>query len=90
MATKVALGANFPANTLSADLYELQLFCAPNAAGIDYRVERLNTGQVASGTLAADLPASSTFLCPRLWVNNAATAAACAIDLVSLYVESDA
>jgi hypothetical protein len=89
-ATKVALGANFPANTLSADLYELQLFCAPNSGSIDYRVERLNTGHVASGTLAADLPASGAFLCPHLWVNNGATAAACAIDLVSLYVEADA
>jgi hypothetical protein len=65
VATRVALGANFPANTLSADLYELQLFCPPNSGSIDYRVERVNTGQAASGTLATDLPTNAAFLCPR-------------------------
>jgi hypothetical protein len=88
-ATKVALGANFLANTLSADLYELALFAAPNGADVGYRVERLNTGDVASGTLTTDLPANTALLSPQLWRNNGATALAVGIDVVSQYIETD-
>lgn len=87
-ATAVDLGANFPANTLSTDLYELVLFCPPNASGVGYRVERLNTGHVAEGTLATDLPASTTLLSPQVWRNNGASALAVGIDVVSQYLET--
>jgi hypothetical protein len=87
-ATTIDLGANFPANTLSADLYELVLFCAPNGASVGYRVERLNTGHVAEGTLATDLPAATTLLSPQVWRNNGATATAVGIDVVGQYLES--
>jgi hypothetical protein len=88
-ATKVALGANFPANTLSTDLYELALFSAPCGSTVYYRVERLNTGDVATGSLTTDLPAAGQLLSLQLWRNNGTTALAVAVDLVSMYIETD-
>lgn len=92
----IDLGANFPANTANV-LYELQLFASPdNAAGntVGYRVENLNTGNVASGTLTAatagtQLPLNTTLLAPRAWRFNNTAAAAVAIDIATLYVETD-
>jgi hypothetical protein len=88
-AQTIDLGANFPANTLSADLYELMLYAPPNGTTIGYRVERLNTGHVAEGTLSSNLPVSTTLMGPTLWRCNNATALAVGIDLVQLYIETD-
>jgi hypothetical protein len=58
-----------------------------------WQVTRLNTGHVASGTLtggAAVLPAADVLLTPfQAWVSNNTTAAAVAIDIMSVYVETD-
>jgi len=88
-ATSVSLGASFPANTRSVDVYELALFAAPNAATVSWRVERLNTGDAATGTISTDLPAATQLLAPQLWRNNGATALAVGLDLMSLYLETD-
>ena len=88
-ATKIALGASFPANTLSADAYELELFCPSGGGDVRYRVERLNTGDVASGTITTDLPAATTLLAIQMWRSNNATALAVGIDLCGLYIETD-
>jgi hypothetical protein len=88
-ATAVDLGAGFPSNTLSTDVYELILFAPPNGAAIDYRLARLNTGDVAQGSLAADLPLNTQFMAPHVWRNNGSTALAVGIDIVNIYVETD-
>jgi hypothetical protein len=92
--TPIDLGANFPARTTSADLYELNLFAPPNVSGeVRYEVRRLNTGDVAAGTLsggAAVLPQSGTLLSMfHGFINNQATAAAVGFDLVQFYCETD-
>jgi hypothetical protein len=87
-ATAIDLGANFPANTSSVDLYEVTLYCAPNGADIKYRVERLNTGHVAEGTLTAKLPVNTVFMGQQVWRNNGATALAAAFDLFTIHVET--
>ena len=92
--TAIDLGVNFPANTLSADLYELALFAPPGSNNtVYYEVTRLNTGHVASGTLTGTagtaLPASTTFLGHVAWRTNNATALAVGIDVVSVYIETD-
>lgn len=89
----VDLGTSFPANGLSADLYELILSAAPGSADVGWRVERLNTWDVAGGTLSnttpgTTLPAASTFLAPRLWRSNNSTALAVGIDLLSVSIET--
>ena len=93
--TPIDLGANFPANTLSTDVYELALFSAPSWAGdIAYEVTRLNTGHVATGTLVpaggVALPSSTTLLtyCWGYRTNNA-TALAVGIDIMGDYIETD-
>lgn len=93
--TPIDLGANFPANTLSADLYELTLYSPSNETSkVYWRVERLNTGHVASGDISGSggviLPSASTRL-SLLWCfrSNNATALAVGLDIISDYVETD-
>ena len=92
--TPIDLGVNFPTNTQSTDMYELTLFSSPNSNNeVGYRVERLNTGDVASGMLTGTagvaLPASTTLLTNNDFRTNNATASAVAIDYASIYFETD-
>ncbi len=94
--TPINLGANFPANTLSIDVYELVLFAKPAADNtVYYRVTCLNTGYVAEGTLTAatagvQLPANTTLLAmTQVWRTNNATALAVGLDIMSDYIETD-
>jgi hypothetical protein len=93
--TPIDLGSDFPANTLSADVYELILY-SPNYenATVYWQITRLNTGHVASGvvvgTSSAILPTASSFLLPWLiWRSNNATALAVAFDFMFDYFETD-
>lgn len=91
--TPIDLGANFPANTLSVDMYELELSCASGVNNsIDYKVTRLNTGNVATGTLTGTagtaLPANTTLLTPiKAWRCNNATLLAVGLDIAAIAVE---
>ena len=85
----VDLGANFPANTLSADAYEIALFSPSNGGQIFYRITRLNTPYVAEGSFTSGLPSSSTLLCHQIWRCNNATALAVGIDICGIYMETD-
>ena len=85
-ATKTALGADFP-TTGGWDLYELILSAEPNGSAINYRVERLNGGNVASGTITTDLPANTSFLAPHVWFNNGTTAGSAVFGFVDMYLE---
>lgn len=92
--TPIDLGANFPANTLSVDVYELALFCAPGSTSVGWEVTRLNTGHMASGTLTGtvgtQLPAVTTLLTySQNWRTNNATALAVGLDIFSDYIETD-
>jgi hypothetical protein len=88
-ATPIDLGASFPANTLSTDWYELILYAAPAGTNVQYRVNRLNTGATASGTiLAANLPNNTQVLNPLwMWRTNNATALAVGLDFGGAYYE---
>jgi hypothetical protein len=85
--TPINLGVNFPTNTTNVDLYELALTCPPSG-GCTYTVTRVNTGQTASGSLAAGvIPASATLLTyQQAWRSNNATAAAVGLDIESDYI----
>ena len=92
--TPIDLGVNFPTNTQSVDMYELTLFSWPSSNNqVGYRVERLNTGNVASGVLTGTagvaLPASTTLLTNNDFRTNNTTAAAVALDYASIYFETD-
>lgn len=82
---EVNLGANFPIT--SGAMYELFLHCEPNGSAIEYYVRRLDSAQVAQGTLSSDLPAATTVMAPQCAMHNGATAEVVGIDIVSMYYE---
>ncbi|MFN3351463.1 DUF2793 domain-containing protein [Pseudorhodoplanes sp.] len=86
-ASAINLGASFPSNS-AQEFYELMLSAEPGGSEVQYRVERLNTGHVATGTISTNLPDAGTFLTPHLWGNNGTTAAAVQIALHTMYLEN--
>lgn len=85
----VGTGLSFPCNTANTDFYETRMFVVPNTTTVYYSIERLNTGELFEGSTATNLPANTTLLAPQLWVNNGTTAAAVAIDVSAMYLETD-
>jgi hypothetical protein len=93
--TPIDLGANFPCNGTSTDMYELYLYASPSGTGntVGYRVVRHGTSYSANGTLTAStpgtqLPAVTTALTHQIYrfTNNTT---AVGIDIASVYLESD-
>ncbi len=92
----IDLGVNFPANSLSADAYELALFSPPNSfSTVFYEVTRINTGDVATGAIVGD---GAAIILPSPYLQltyswnfrtNNATALAVGIDIMSDYIETD-
>jgi hypothetical protein len=58
--TLIDLGATMPVNT--TDMYELVLYCGPNASSVTYKVTNMNTAAVVTGTISTNLPANTQFL----------------------------
>jgi len=87
-ATKVDLGSNFPRGVTDT-IYELNLFCEPNGSVVKYKVIDLKNNYVAEGTISTDLPSSTTFLAPHIFLSNGGTASAVTMHVVRLYLESD-
>ncbi len=87
-ATKVDLGASYPANNTTA-VYEFTMFAPPNGSQITVRVQRLDTNISTTTTLTTNLPTATTFLTAHEYMNNGGTAQAVAFDLMRVYVESD-
>lgn len=86
-ATRIDLGANFPTNN-PAVLYTMLIHADPNAADVSYWIQREDTGDIATGTVAADLPANTQFLNPKLYMNNGNTAGAVAFAFAGAYFET--
>lgn len=100
--TRIDLGANFPSDTTNADLYRACFYSSPWEVGqVYYEVTRLNiidsqTGlpvYVASGRLfgvpSTQIPAATTFLCPKIYRSNGGNATAVGIDVSSIYIETE-
>ena len=86
-ATAVDLGASFPTNS-GQTMYEAVFSAETNGSDIKYRVENLNSGVIAEGTLSTNLPTNTVFMGPHMWYNNNATAAAVELAIGNLYLES--
>jgi hypothetical protein len=67
----------------------LFIAAAPNAASVWVRAVNEVTGAVFEREITSDVPASTQFLSPRLYLNTGATAAAVAYDCAGLYLETD-
>ena len=85
--TAIDLGATFAIN--NTHMLEIVLWCPPNGSTISYRVTNWSTGAQTSGDLTTNIPASTTFLTPSIWITNNATAAAQTMDFISMYLETD-
>jgi hypothetical protein len=87
---RTSLGASFPCNTISTDWYEFAMFAPQNANSVYYQVTRLNTGDVATGTLTgAQIPANTQLLQFQTIRSNGGTAVAVAYDFGGVYIETD-
>lgn len=85
-ATKVDTG--FTKSVIN-EIFDVTFFCAPNSSSIGYSISRLNDGVNFEGVLSSDLPVSTTFLAPHLYLNNGGTAAAVTLDVMKIYIETD-
>jgi hypothetical protein len=89
-ATKIDLGANFPANKTGAVAngvgYMLELYASQNATSVNYRVTRLTDFVQTQGTITTNLPAQTTLLCPQIVRTSGASAVVVSIDFIQLNV----
>ena len=85
-ATKIPLGANFPANTTKVDVYSAEFWVYPGTTSLYYEITRLNTGHVATGKITTDLSTSGSYA-PHFWRNNGATALAVNFTFLSYNVK---
>jgi hypothetical protein len=85
--TTVDLGVAFPLNT--TDVLTLYISAAPNASAIGVRVVNETSGAVFDASVTTDMPSNTTFLSPRLFLNNGATADVVAYDCAGVYLETD-
>jgi len=85
--TLADMGASFAIAT--GGVLTLFIAAAPNGGSVWVRVVDEVSGAVFEQEISADLPASTQFLSPRLFMNNGATAAAIAYDCSGVYVETD-
>jgi len=88
-ASKETLTGNVPAKTLSANMLEIRIFCAPNTTTIYYSIENLSNPSYFEGSTSTNIPTNTTFLSPQIWTNNGTTALAAGIDIVNQYIETD-
>jgi hypothetical protein len=89
-ATRVNLGVNFPTTNTTA-VYTMYIYSAPNGSEIGYRCVRDDTGDIVEGStgVSTDIPASTVFFSPHLYMNNGGTNSACSFDCAGVYIESD-
>ncbi len=76
-ATKVDLGAGFPANTNGVDWYLHEIWCAPNASEVQYKLTRWDSAGVETsiyGVATTNLPSNNVFLAPQVYYGNGTTA----------------
>lgn len=96
-ATVFDLGSNFPANSLSTDIYDLYIYAPPDSVSVWLQVVRWSAGSlvpivaggIVPGTTSVAFPSSGTLLQHAAWRTNNTTALAVGLDVSSLYLETD-
>jgi len=87
-ASDANLGANFPSRDTTT-MYDVFLFLRPGGTVFDYYVVNLGTGNTASGSINSNLPPTTDFMTPIVWMSNGASAGgvACQLDFARIYLE---
>jgi hypothetical protein len=93
-ATKVDLGVSWPRPTAATQFYEFRLCCPSNGTNILWSLENLDPSAPAitggdTTLVPTDIPSTTTLLSPQIWINNGTTNGVAAIDVASLYIETD-
>jgi hypothetical protein len=87
-ATKIDLGATFPANKSGAvangEVYTLELFNDYLTTSVKYRVTKVSTGENTTGTITTNLPASNVPLAPQVVRTSGSTSQNVSIDILQL------
>ena len=83
VATQIDLGASFPARTAGA-AYAVWLAWGANATTVLYRVRRLDTGAIATGSINTNLPGGTTLLVLQILANNGGDASSISIDFLEI------
>jgi hypothetical protein len=88
IATKIDLGANFPANKSGAVpngvAYTLELYNSYGSNSVNYRVTKNSDGTNTTGTISTDLPLSTTPLAPQIVRTSGSTSQNVSIDVLQL------
>jgi hypothetical protein len=89
-ATKTTLGASFPRPTTDRSaMWDLELSCAANDTQIAYKVTNLISGAVATGSLTATLPVSTTYLAWHMYASAGGTSSVAGFTFSFLEIASD-
>ena len=91
-ATKIDLGASFPAGKTSAvnfpDVYYVEFYCSAGSGLVAYRVTNLYTGAVARGTLSNNLPIATSRLVPQIVRTSGSTSQNISMDIGCMFNSS--
>ena len=91
----IPLGTTFTPLQGTVNAFDLTLFAPPSLNGvINYRVDKINTGEfvegtITPGTVGVQTPLSTTLLAHRAWRTNNATLLAVGLDICNIYLETD-
>jgi len=87
-ATTMSISSSISFNASGA--YEYRLFCPPSSSTVYFSFQDLNNGNYIEHSASSDIPSITTLMGPQLWVNNGLNGtAACSIDIISQYIETD-
>jgi hypothetical protein len=86
--TQTDMGASFPTSSLT-NVLTLTIYAPTNGSSIWVRVVEEVSGAVFEQEYTTNIPASTTFLTVRNYMNNGGTASACSYDCAGLYLETD-
>jgi hypothetical protein len=92
VATKVNLGAGFPANTNNADWYKHEIWCYPSGGDVYYKLTRYTATGVetsVSGSVNTNIPATTTYMSPQIFAGNGTTALARRYAMGHMYLETN-
>ncbi len=91
VATKIDLGSSFPKPSADrTSVYEVALFAPPGTTQIlHYEVTDLVSGEIATGTVTTDLPATTQLLAPWSMMSVGGVSSVVGMAVMGMYIETD-
>lgn len=76
-------------SAVGGEIFELAMFCPPNAAYVNCEFTLVGAGTKFSSQLTTSLPTNTIFMAPRGYHSAGGTSTVTGLGLLSLYTESD-